>query len=192
MKVVYPIESRCINCHLCEVACIVEHSRSKNPLGAYHLENLRFNPQLSADFVDPAEAADAGRPRPLNRCVVEFYGPQGVSLNCRHCEHPDCVYACKNGSLHIADDGRVLVDEDKCVGCWMCVMACRYGAVGRNVTRRNVPLPTAGVNLHCDLCPQRQVPACVAICPTRALVFEDRSEDQQPSSQAESIVAEAR
>lgn len=175
MKIVYPIESRCTNCHLCEVACIVEHSRAKDPVAAYVVEGLRFNAERSADLPDPAEALAKGMPKPLNRCQVDVNGTVSLSTACRHCEEPDCVLACKNGSLSKAEDGRVLLQEDKCVGCWMCLMACRFGAISRNPYVKNVPdVPSNGINHHCDLCPGRTVPACVMICPTGALVFEDR------------------
>ena len=131
MRRVYPREDRCINCHLCEVACIVEHSKSKQVLDAFHVEKLRFNREDGRDIVDPAEAVVAGKAKPLNRTRVDVVGSVFVSTSCRHCAEPDCVLACKNGSLYIADNGRVLVNDDTCVGCWMCVMACRYGAIQR-------------------------------------------------------------
>jgi len=175
MRRVYPLEERCINCHLCEVACIVEHSATKLPLAAYHVEGLRFSAEDSRHIPDPAESSERGVPKPLTRTVVQTVEYLSISTTCRHCEEPDCVLACKNGSLYKADDGRVLLHEDKCVGCWMCIMACRYGAITRNPTKRNVPaVRNNGVNHHCDLCPDRETPACVWVCPTKALVFEDR------------------
>ncbi|HID00426.1 MAG TPA: 4Fe-4S dicluster domain-containing protein [Piscirickettsiaceae bacterium] len=194
MKRVYPIEERCINCHLCEVACIVEHSQTKDPIAAYHLEGLRFNWEYCADTPDPAEALEWGRPKPLSRCWVEVNGYISLSVSCRHCEEPECVLACKTGALYKAPDGRVLLQEDKCVGCWMCIMACPYGAVSRNPLVKNVPqVRFNGINHHCDLCAAREreareqhlqeqgegefpwLPACVMICPTQALVYEERT-----------------
>jgi len=175
MKTVYPISNRCINCHLCEIACIVEHSSTKSPVGAYFLEGLRFNWEHSAGFPDPAEAKDADRATPLSRCRVWSEQYSFISTMCRHCEVAECVLACKNGALYKDEAGRVLVDEEKCVGCWMCVMACPFGAISRNVEKHNVPaVPSNGVNHHCDLCPDRDFPACVRICPTQALVYEER------------------
>jgi anaerobic carbon-monoxide dehydrogenase iron sulfur subunit len=177
MKVVYPVPNRCINCHLCEVACIVQHSQTKNPVAAYQVENLRFNWEATQGLVDPAESLAANRPAPLARCRVSIDGASFVSAMCRHCEIPDCVLACKNGALYKDDTGRTLVDETKCIGCWMCIMACRFGVITRNVNQRNVPaVPSNGVNHHCDLCPGRSTPACVAVCPTQALVYEERSD----------------
>lgn len=175
MKVVYAITERCINCHLCEVACTTEHSRTKNPVSAYRVEGQRFNWRESAPYPDPAEAKEAGRPAPKSRCRVLQDGYRVISTMCRHCEVPSCVLACKNGSLYKDATGRVCVDEAKCVGCWMCIMACPYGVITRNVDRQNVPqVENNGINHHCDLCPDRNEPACVRVCPTRALVYEER------------------
>ena len=177
MRRVYPKEDRCIDCHLCEVACIVEHSDTKHIIDAYHVDGLRFNSADSATILDPVDALAAGRPKPANRTIVETHDNVRISTNCRHCVEADCVLACKNGSLYIDEGGRVLLHEDKCVGCWMCLMACRYGAIARNPAQQNVPdVQKNGINHHCDLCPERDEPACVWVCPTAALVYEDRDQ----------------
>jgi len=175
VKRVYPIEDRCMGCRLCEVACIVAHSKSRDALTAFRMEGLVFNQEWERFFVEPTEACRAGILPSTARCKVWPSQPFAISTNCRHCEEADCILACKNGALYQDEHGRVLLDESKCVGCWMCVMACRYGAITRNVFERNVPaVPNNGINHHCDLCPDMDVPACVQICPVQALVFEDR------------------
>jgi len=175
MKAVYPIATRCIDCHLCEIACIIEHSQTKSPVSAHFLEGLQFNWQLSRGYADPAEAKAAVRPSPLSRCRVSANSFRFISTMCRHCEVAECVLACKNGALYRDASGRVLVNEKKCIGCWMCIMACSYGAITRNIDRQNVPgVAGNGVNHHCDLCPNRRTPACVYVCPTQALAYEER------------------
>ncbi len=145
MKRIYSIEEACIGCHLCEVACITEHSLSKDPVKAFMYE---------------AE-------RPIARCKVEERdgGVISISTNCRHCDQPDCLQACISGAIQKQADGRVLVDINKCVGCWSCVMACPFGAVQRNLKKKKAN--------KCDLCPDREIPACVAACPNRALVYRE-------------------
>ena len=178
MKVVLPIEEKCIDCHLCEVACIVEHSDTKDPILAYMLEELSFNSVVSSFTPDPHEALEAGKPPSKSRTRVRN-NEAGVSFSmmCRHCEEPACVEACKNGSLYINDDGRILVNEDTCLGCWMCVMACPWGAITRDPYKGNVDkLETTSISMKCDLCPDRDEPACVMACPTNALVFVDKEE----------------
>lgn len=153
----------------------MEHSESKEPLGAYFAEGLRFNGEESRGIIDPAQALEAGKSKPGNRISVSAEGYASVSTNCRHCSEASCILACKNGSLYYDDENRVRLDEKKCVGCWMCLMACEYGAITRNPAIKNVPkVKSNGINHHCDLCPERTSPACVMICPTGALVYEDR------------------
>jgi len=93
----------------------------------------------------------------------------GVSfaVSCRHCEEPLCVKSCITGALGVGSDGVVEIDTDKCVGCYTCIMACPYGAI----------MPgDEGVIQKCELCVKNAVdmPACVAGCPNKAIVFEER------------------
>jgi len=114
---------------------------------------------------------------PPARCKVSIDQSTFATAMCRHCEIPDCVLGCKNGALYKDGSGRTLVDEEKCVGCWMCVMTCRFGVITRNVGDQNVPgVPSNGINHHCDLCPGQEIPACVAVCPVQALVCEERKD----------------
>jgi carbon-monoxide dehydrogenase iron sulfur subunit len=65
---------------------------------------------------------------------------------------------------------KVIVDAHKCVGCWTCIVACPYGALSRDVDSRTV--------IKCDLCPEREIPACVLNCPNEALVLgSDENKD---------------
>lgn len=144
MKRVYSLEDVCIGCHLCEVACITEHSISKEPVKAFLYE----------------------KERPISRCTVEERNGGAVSFSttCRHCDEPACLQACISGAIQKGEDGRVVIDTEKCVGCWSCVMACPFGSIQRNTGRKRAN--------KCDLCPDRERPACVDACPNRALVFE--------------------
>lgn len=90
---------------------------------------------------------------------------------CRHCEEPKCLEACMNGCITVdIDSGVVHHDDSRCVGCWMCVMACPHGAIstgGRN--EKGSP-----VAVRCDLCEGEEKPLCVTVCPTRALVCVEK------------------
>ena len=110
-------------------------------------------------------AAPAEIPRPRYRLYVERGGGRNLPLTCRHCDPAPCLEACIAGALYRDERGAVLRREGACVGCWTCLMVCPYGVVGREKERR--------VALKCDRCPEREVPACVAACPTHALVFAD-------------------
>ncbi len=99
------------------------------------------------------------------------------SERCNHCEHPPCVSCCPTGASHVNRGGTVLVTHDKCTGCKACIAACPYDA------RYVHP---DGYTDKCTFClhlvEKDQEPACVAICPTKALVFGDLSSRESPVS----------
>lgn len=133
---------RCTGCLSCEIACAVEHSRAKNLF-----------------------AAIAEHPRPKHRTWVEWVAPRHkVPVLCRHCEDAPCMHACISGAISRNAEGVVLTDEEKCIGCWTCVMVCPYGVIGRHLETHK--------SYRCDRCPGREQPACVSACPTGALVYE--------------------
>ncbi len=100
------------------------------------------------------------------RVRVEDDGKISYAVSCRHCEDPICVRSCISGALSVKD-GVVCIDHDRCVGCLTCVLVCPYGAVSQN---------GEGVVQKCELCLQNACgePACVAGCPNRAIVYEER------------------
>lgn len=141
-------EEVCIGCRLCEIYCIVQHSKSKDIIKAFKEE----------------------QPRPLSRVLVEEQRPVSFALQCRHCDDAPCVAACITGAMTKDEEtGAVMHDSDKCVGCWMCIMVCPYGAVQRDLSGKKVVS-------KCDLCLELAVPACVKNCPNEALVLQDEGE----------------
>ena len=90
------------------------------------------------------------------------------SERCNHCDNAPCVSACPTGASHIGYGGIVLVDPDKCTGCKACIASCPYEA-------RYVH-PEGHVD-KCTFCLHRVekglLPACVEVCPTKALIFGD-------------------
>ena len=83
------------------------------------------------------------------------------ALRCEQCSEPLCVFSCKSGAL--ARDpftGLVSLDESRCVACYMCLMVCPSGIR---------PDPSGDPPVRCDVCLGRDMPACVAACPTGAL-----------------------
>ena len=63
---------------------------------------------------------------------------------------------------------KVNVNKDKCVGCWMCVMVCPFGAPQ--------PFRQFRKMIKCDRCTGMDAPFCVESCPTRALLLIDPDE----------------
>ena len=87
------------------------------------------------------------------------------AVSCRHCDDPLCVKGCITGALSVAD-GVVTINEEKCVGCYTCILSCPYGTI----------MPgEKGVIQKCELCTKNNTgePACVAGCPNQAIVFEE-------------------
>ncbi|MDK2820304.1 MAG: anaerobic carbon-monoxide dehydrogenase iron sulfur subunit [Clostridia bacterium] len=147
MKKVYARPAYCMNCHLCEVNCIVAHSKSRNLLKAFKKEKLRGTA----------------------RVFVEERKPISIAVQCRHCNDPRCVAGCISGAMvKDTETGIVYCQEEKCVGCWTCVVSCPYGVI------RPIEIDGRKLPLKCDLCKEYEEPACVVGCPNKALVFEER------------------
>jgi Fe-S-cluster-containing dehydrogenase component len=95
------------------------------------------------------------------------------SERCNHCDHPACVSACPTGASYVAEGGVVLVEPDRCTGCKACMAACPYDA--RYIHED-------GHADKCTFCLHRvregKQPACVEVCPTKALTFGDRNDPQ--------------
>lgn len=145
MRRIYAKEEVCIGCRLCEVWCLVQHSRSKDIIKAFKRE----------------------KPRAMARVHVEEQGANSFALQCRNCEEPDCVYSCISGAMYIDEEtGKVQHDPEKCVGCWTCIMVCHRGAILRDERERRVAS-------KCDMCTDLEIPACVAHCPNEALVLQE-------------------
>lgn len=161
MKELFVRLDRCLGCRSCELACAVEHSRSKN-----------------------LTAALQERPVPRKRLFVERVEQQNIPMLCRHCEEAPCAQACGTGALRQDPITRTVThDPGRCIGCWMCTMVCPYGVIGRRQEER--------IALKCDRCPEREIPACVEACPVRALVYaEEENFAKRRRRQAASAVAE--
>lgn len=107
--------------------------------------------------------------------------------SCLHCEEPPCVPVCPTGaSYKRKDNGLVLIDYDKCIGCNYCAWACPYGV--RELDEKEK------VMTKCTLCVDRiedhsldetqRKPACVLACPTNARLFGDIHDPESLVSQA--------
>ena len=96
--------------------------------------------------------------------------------SCLHCEDPPCVPVCPTGaSYKRKEDGIVLVDYDKCIGCKYCSWACPYGAREIDEEQKVMKKCTLCVDriYDTDLPEERRKPACVLACPTTARLFGD-------------------
>ncbi|MDD2743451.1 MAG: 4Fe-4S dicluster domain-containing protein [Rhodocyclaceae bacterium] len=104
-----------------------------------------------------------------------------LPMMCQHCEHPPCVDVCPTGASFKREDGIVLVDRHRCIGCRYCMMACPYKArsfVHEPVTDQNPDVPRGkGCVESCTLCVHRidvgLQPACAESCTNKAILFGD-------------------
>ena len=142
MRRVYVKEEVCIGCHLCEVYCQLQHAASKDLVKAFKRE----------------------LPPPISRVRLEENGVVSLSLHCQHCDEAPCVYACLTGALtRNPASGMVEVDDERCIGCWTCIMVCPFGVIKQDREQEKA--------VKCDLCQGEEIPACVANCPNEALVY---------------------
>jgi formate dehydrogenase iron-sulfur subunit len=106
--------------------------------------------------------------------VVEGPKRAFVRKQCRHCLEPACVSACPVGALSKTAIGAVVYDNQKCMGCRYCMMACPYG-IPRYDWDQAIPYVR-----KCILCYSRlqdgERPACTEACPTKATVFGRRDD----------------
>jgi Fe-S-cluster-containing dehydrogenase component len=109
-----------------------------------------------------------------------------VPLLCNHCDNPPCVRVCPTKATWKREDGIVMMDWHRCIGCRYCMAACPYGSRSFNWTDSRLylahedpdfPTRTKGVVEKCNFCEERlakgELPACVKACPQEAMIFGD-------------------
>lgn len=133
---------KCSGCFACVVSCFDENAKS-------------INEEMPAwRSVFQVEKEDAPE--------IKYF-----SHACMHCRDAPCVMACPTGAIiKHAENGSVRVNPDLCIGCYSCSLACPFG----------VPrFSNTDTMQKCTLCFQRITtglePACVRVCPTKALKF---------------------
>lgn len=152
---------KCIDCKQCEDACESRHGARRLTLGGFELGVL--------DFV----------------------------FSCRSCADARCLSPCEHDAIkRDADTGEVRIDEHRCIGCSLCALSCPYGAIDMiNVAEPDQPsfrprfkqrleragrlafgpgkgraAPARRIASKCDHCHGFAEQACVAACPTGALI----------------------
>jgi len=170
----------CVGCHACATACKEWNGTSLMAGGAPDYDAHGAEP--SGVWINRVRHYEAGE-YPASKTL-------NVPMSCMHCEEAACVNVCPTGaSYKRAEDGIVLVDPERCMGCNYCAWACPYGA--RELDENE------GVMRKCTLCVDRiydtglpeadRQPACVLACPAHARHFGDFAD---PASKVSTLVRE--
>jgi molybdopterin-containing oxidoreductase family iron-sulfur binding subunit len=159
--------ARCDGCHLCTEACNAMH---KVPEGQEWIRVFKMQD---------------------SRTNATFWFPKP----CFQCDNSPCTKVCPVSATYKREDGVVLIDQDRCIGCRYCMAACPYSSrfftwaePVQTAEERAVPYDVEmntphrrGVAEKCLFCPSMlrkgQLPACAANCPMGAIYAGDELED---------------
>jgi Fe-S-cluster-containing dehydrogenase component len=145
----------CIGCHSCELACKTENDVA---LGEYWNRVPQVGP--FGTFPD----------------LEQYWLP----VQCQQCEDAPCIKVCPTGASYRNEDGMVLVDKEKCIGCKYCMMACPYGVRSWN--------PQEHVVEKCTMCQhltsKGELPHCVKVCSVQCRFYGDLDDPDSDVSKA--------
>ena len=101
MKTITIDPRKCVGCRNCEMACAFEKSQSSCEV---EFANIRINDYIKERFVVP--------------------------MTCFHCEEAWCMKVCPAHAISRDEKtNAVVLDQEKCAGCKMCILACPYGNI---------------------------------------------------------------
>lgn len=147
---------KCIGCHACTVAC---KSENEVPLGVF---------RTWVKYTEKGTFPDTRRFFTVERC--------------NHCDNAPCIEICPTKALYRRPDGIVDFDPSRCIGCKSCMQACPYDAIYID--------PFTNTAAKCNYCAHRVdqnlLPACVVVCPTKAIIAGDIDD---PTSEIHRIIS---
>jgi len=171
---------RCIGCSTCALACKVENNLPNE---------IWWNRVLTVG------GSEIDTPELRNGHLEMSY----LTLACQHCENAPCVKVCPVGATFKNEDGVIMQDYDRCIGCRYCMVACPYTGVRQfnwEDPEYDVPFPVGGAEVpahqkgtveKCTFCAHRLEdglePACIEVCPARARTFGDLNDPDSEVSE---------
>ncbi len=174
---------RCIGCQTCAMACKFENNLPKS---------VWWN-QAKTVGGEHADTPEGAYPN----LKMSFF-----TFSCQHCDNAPCAKVCPVGATYKREDGIVMQDTERCIGCRYCIAACPYEgvrnynwdepaySVSHAVGAKGVQQHHKGTVDKCSLCYHRVdeglEPACVHDCPARARHFGDLND---PESEVSKLVA---
>lgn len=159
------IPDKCRACRRCEVACIAAHHDMPFKEAMKHRDDLVSRVQ-----------------------VVKAEGIK-TTVRCHQCDPAPCCNVCPTGALRQDEDGRIVMHEEHCIACEMCIHACPYGTISLDTLPSGLPGGAAGdgessckfprhqVAVRCDMCHSwrmvngKKITACMEACPVQALTM---------------------
>lgn len=178
---------RCIGCHACTYACKAENTTGKGVFWTlvYDYERGKY-PNVIRSF---------------------------LPILCMHCENAPCEQVCPSGATHKRVDGIIAIDQNKCISCKACMVACPYHVRFENPEdtylttegyqkQKRYSLRQPGIIEKCNFCKDRiewgiahgstpglewdANPACVNACPANARAFGDLDD---PNSEISRLIS---
>ncbi len=199
--------NRCVGCWTCAVAC---KEVNNEPLGYWWNRVLTTAPNQAWSSQSPAAAPPASGNIDVPYGTYPNLQLAYLPVACQQCNDAPCVKVCPVQATFRRDDGMVLIDYDRCIGCRYCMAACPYGvrifnwgggeyAPGGIVGYGEdyyvdghlvfTPVRPKGVVEKCTFCVERvgvgEKPFCVESCPLGARVFGDLND---PDSEVSELV----
>ncbi len=157
--------SSCSGCKTCQVACKDKHDSG---------EGILWRRVYEAAGGDWVKDGNAWVPN-----VYSYY----ISMACNHCVEPLCLYSCPNNAIVKNDDGIVLIEKDRCMGCRYCEWNCPYGALQFDKSQ--------GVMTKCTFCDdylaEGKKPSCITACPMRVLDIGELEELEKEHGKSNEI-----
>ena len=172
---------RCVGCNACTMACKVSRG---TPPGMFYshvqIEEQGEYPNAQAKY---------------------------LPVLCQHCDNPACVNVCPTGASFKDENGIVLIDQAKCIGCRYCIAACPYDVRTFLAASPEGYYPEKGLTeqeklmydgfssgrvYKCDFCKSKDSadsdpePACARTCPGGARIFGDLDD---PDSEVSKLVS---
>ncbi len=174
--------TKCVGCNACSVACKQENA---TPPGIFWSKVVLFE---SGDY-----------PQARLRFLPTL---------CMHCQSAPCLDVCPTGATYRSEGGLILINDNLCIACRYCMLACPYEARSYNSTRPHAYYSGQGMTEFeeqgntghikgsiekCTFCAHRlgegKQPACVVTCPSGARIFGDLDD---PRSEVYQLVANGR
>jgi Fe-S-cluster-containing dehydrogenase component len=135
-------------------------------------------------------------PSQQNEYTRSNYSAHPVPVMCNHCDNPPCARVCPTGATwKREEDGIVMMDWHRCIGCKYCIVACPYGARSFNFVEprthlrhvnEDFPTRSMGVVEKCNFCEERLATGkqalCAEVCPEKAMTFGDLNDPKSDIS----------